>query len=234
MLILPIGDNLRLRHVPVVTLLLIAINIVVSVEILVVSRLDASRVILAYGLIPIRLFEDVRAPVGAIDPWASVMTSMFLHAGLLHLAANMLFLWIFGANVEEAIGKLRFLALYLLGGAAAALTHASMAATSRVPMIGASGAVAGILGAYLLLFPGALVRVLFWVLIFVRIALVPALWWILGWLAMQIGAAALADPAMPGVAWYAHIGGFIAGLVILALTFPEWRSVRRDIERGAR
>ncbi len=234
MLILPIGDNLRLRHVPAVTLVLIAINVVVSVIALSISQAEATRMILAYGLIPIRLFENVRAPAGAIDPWASVLTSMFLHAGVLHLAANMLFLWIFGANVEEAIGKLRFLALYLCAGAAAALTHASLAATSRVPMIGASGAVSGILGAYLLLFPGALVRVLFWVLFFVRIALVPAVWWILGWLALQIGSAALADPAMPGVAWYAHLGGFMAGLVILALTFPDWRSVRRDIERGAR
>jgi len=117
MLILPIGDNLRLRQVPVVTLLLIAINVVVSVNLLAVSQPEASRVIMAYGLIPIRLFENARAPVGAIDRWVSILPSMFLHAGLLLLAANMLFPWIFGANVEKAIGRLRFLALYLFGGA---------------------------------------------------------------------------------------------------------------------
>jgi membrane associated rhomboid family serine protease len=146
---------------------------------------------------------------------------MFLHGGWFHLLGNMLFLWIFGNNVEDVLGRGRYLLLYLCCGVVAALTQAFSSYGSHVPMVGASGAIGGVLGAYLLIYPYANVRVFVWIVIFFRIVNVPA-WILLGlWFAMQLASGLMRAPGTPGVAFWAHIGGFVSGLILVSLLRPS-------------
>jgi membrane associated rhomboid family serine protease len=146
---------------------------------------------------------------------------MFLHGGWFHLLGNMLYLWIFGNNVEDVLGRGRYLLLYLTCGIVAALAQAYSNPTSHIPMVGASGAIAGVLGAYLLLHPGANVRCFVWIVIFFRIVNVPA-WAMLGlWFAMQLVSGLTASPGRPGVAFWAHVGGFVTGLVLVIVLRPS-------------
>ena len=151
--------------------------------------------------------------------YQTLFTSMFLHAGFLHLAGNMLFLWIFGDNLEDEMGHAGFALFYLAAGIGAGLVHAITAPQALVPTVGASGAIAGVMGGYLLLFPRARVDILFIIVIFFRVVAVPA-WLMLGvWLGLQFIGSLHADPNGGGVAYWAHTGGFIVGLV---LTLPFW------------
>ncbi len=174
-------------------------------------------VAIRYGLIPARLVGDVPGVPGSAGATTSVITSMFLHGGFMHLAGNVLFLWIFGNNVEDATGRGKFLIFYLLCGIAAAALQVAVAPDSRVPMIGASGAVSGVLGAYLLLHPRARVSTLVFLGIFITVIRLRA-WVLLGvWFAGQALSAASTPPGAPGVAWFAHVGGFIAGMALVAI-----------------
>jgi membrane associated rhomboid family serine protease len=209
----PIRDHNPSEKTPWVTYALIAANV---------------GVFLAYW----PLFEDMRALEAFFRAWGLVpaavasggsphglVTSMFLHAGLMHLAGNMLFLWIFGDNLEETFGHAGFFLFYVAAGLLAAIAHVLAAPGSPVPTVGASGAIAGVMGGYLLLFPRARVDVLIIIVVYVRILPLPA-WVMLGlWFALQIVNGALADMSMGGVAYWAHAGGFLAGL---ALTLPAW------------
>jgi membrane associated rhomboid family serine protease len=152
-----------------------------------------------------------------VPAWVTVFTSMFLHGGWLHIGGNMLYLWIFGKGVETALGPGRYLMLYLICGAIAALTQAFVDPTSEVPMIGASGAIAGVLGAYLLLFPRSNVVVFFWIIIIFRLITVPAVLLLGLWFLLQLFSAASASPGEPGVAFWAHVGGFIAGMALVMI-----------------
>src|SRR5438105_2152624 len=184
---------------------------------------NADVVALQYGMIPAVLFGHAHLPprLAAIPPWATLFTSMFLHGGWLHLGGNMLFLWIFGNNVEDLLGRARYLVLYLGGGVAAALVQALAATHSQVPMIGASGAVAGVLGAYLMTYPRANVHCLVWIVIFFWVVTVPA-WILLGlWFGMQLVSGLAAGPAAPGVAFWAHVGGFATGILLFLLLRPR-------------
>jgi membrane associated rhomboid family serine protease len=140
---------------------------------------------------------------------------MFLHGGLLHLGGNMLYLWIFGDNIEDSMGHVRYLVFYLLTGTVAALTQGALDPTSEIPMIGASGAVSGILGAYILLHPGATVRVFVFLGLFMTIMHIPALIVLGVWFGGQLLSAASAPPGEPGIAFAAHIGGFVGGLALI-------------------
>ena len=174
-----------------------------------------------YGMVPAALFGYLPPAVQPIPPWATLFTSMFLHGGWLHLGSNMLFLWIFGNNIEDLLGRFRYLLLYLASGVVAALLQALTAKYSQIPMVGASGAVAGVLGAYLVTYPRANVHVFVWIVIFFWIVAVPA-WVLLGfWFAMQLfsGLGATADE--PGVAFWAHIGGFVGGAVLFLMLRPR-------------
>ena len=167
--------------------------------------------LLHFGFTPSTLmspqFEETGAPAVL-----SIFTAMFLHGGLLHLAGNMLYLWIFGNNIEEAMGHVRFLVFYLLCGVAAALTMAFMDPLSARPMVGASGAISGVLGAYMLLFPRARVTVIVpWLLILYPFR-INAMWVVGVWFAMQL--LSLTGPDTSGIAWWAHVGGFTAGLAL--------------------
>ncbi len=182
------------------------------------------RIILyTYGMIPAELFGLWHPPRNyqVLAPWAKVLTSMFLHGGWFHLLGNMLYLWIFGNNVEDALGRPRYLLLYLVCGIVAALAQALPNPASHIPMVGASGAIAGVLGAYLLLHPGANVRCFVWIVIFFRIVNIPA-WTMLGlWFAMQLVSGLLAAPGRPGVAFWAHVGGFVTGLALVVVLRPS-------------
>ena len=143
----------------------------------------------------------------------TLFTSMFVHGDLFHLAGNMLYLWVFGDNVEDMMGPFRFLAFYVLCGLGAAATQVALMPGSEVPMVGASGAIAGVLGAYALLFPGAQVLTLVFLLIFIRIMYLPAFVLLGIWFLIQVLSAGGGSEA--GVAWWAHIGGFVAGALLL-------------------
>src|SRR5689334_13506892 len=184
---------------------------------------DERFILYAYGMIPAELFGLWHPPRNyqVLAPWATVFTSMFLHGGWFHLLGNMLYLWIFGNNVEDVLGRGRYLLLYLGSGIVAALTQAFSHPASHIPMVGASGAIAGVLGAYLLLHPGANVRCFVWIVIFFRIVNVPA-WMMLGlWFAMQLVSGLLAAPGRPGVAFWAHVGGFAAGSLLVVVLRPS-------------
>jgi membrane associated rhomboid family serine protease len=210
---LPLRDHNPSKRTPFVTYGLIAANVLIFLSYLPLFENERQLMLfyLEWGVVPARL--------SAGEGWSGILTSQFLHGGWLHLAGNMLFLWIFGDNMEEEWGHLRFLGFYLASGAAAAGLQYAAAPESMVPMVGASGAIAGVLGGYLLLFPRARVDVLFYFLVFFRIIPLPA-WAILGaWFGLQVfgGVVSVADQG--GVAYWAHAGGFAAGL---AMTLPIW------------
>ena len=218
---IPIRDSVRSSHFPIVNYSLIVVNFLVFFyELSLGSGLD--RFLEQWALVPALVADQPLAPTGPSSSSppgiATIFTSMFLHGGWLHILGNMLFLWVFGDNVEDAMGRLRYLAFYLIVGATAALVQMFMSIDSLLPSLGASGAVSGILGAYILLYPKA--RVLTWVpvLIFLVIRL-PAVIFIGVWFLIQFfqGLVASNDPTLGGVAWWAHIGGFLAGLILVNL-----------------
>jgi membrane associated rhomboid family serine protease len=174
-------------------------------------------IINSYGFTPRSLMSPQLDLTGmpAVAPTLTIFTSMFLHGSWLHLGGNMLYLWIFGNNIEEAMGHVRFLLFYVLCGIAAALTMAFMDAASSHPMVGASGAISGVLGAYMLLYPRARVTVLVPLLIILYPFRINAFWVVGAWFAMQL--LSLTGPDTTGVAWWAHLGGFAAGIAFTPL-----------------
>ncbi len=159
-----------------------------------------------YSLVPINF---IHSPV---EFYSTIFSSMFIHSGFMHLAGNLLFLWIFGDNIEDVLGKFRFLLFYLLCGALAAFGHMASDLNSQIPMVGASGAISGILGAYLVLFPFAKIRTLIFLGFFVTVVRIPAIVLLLIWLGIQISSSLYLEG---GVAWFAHIGGFAAGFFFI-------------------
>ena len=209
----PIRDHNPSGRTPWITWALMAINIAVFLGTwLQLPTEDAAFVLFdAWGMVPERIVMG--------QDWQTVLTSMFLHAGWAHIAGNMLFLWIFGDNMEDAFGHLGFLLFYLASGLAAAVIQIAADPFSPVPMVGASGAIAGVLGGYLLLFPRARVDILVIIIIFFRIFPVPA-WVMLGlWFGFQIVGGFSVTGEEGGVAYWAHAGGFVAGIL---LAFPLW------------
>jgi hypothetical protein len=172
-----------------------------------------------YGVVPARLAGQWIAGARGWGELAPILTAMFLHGGWLHLVLNLWFLWIFGDNVEDRIGHSRYLVLYLAAGTAATLAHVLANPASTLPTVGASGAIAGVLGAYFLAYPRARVTTLIPIFVFIHVAVLPA-WVVLGmWFALQFlsGALSLAttQASAGGVAWWAHIGGFAAGVLLM-------------------
>jgi rhomboid family protein len=212
---IPLRDENPSRTFPFVTLLLIGANVAVFLYELSLSPRALERFVLGFGAIPAAILSGDRVlPDGSFVPWMTLLTSMFLHGGIMHLVGNMLYLWIFGDNVEERMGPVRFLTFYLLCGIAAALIQILVRPSSTAPLVGASGAIAGILGAYALLFPGARVQTLVFLFIFVRIIEIPALLLLGVWFLMQVLSAPASQGA--GVAFFAHIGGFLTGMLLMA------------------
>jgi len=216
---IPIHDLNPRRNPPVVTVALIVVNVLFFLyEIFLGQRVEGF--LQAVAFVPARVAEGLPEAAG------SALLSMFLHGGWMHLLGNMLFLWVFGDNVEDRLGHFRFLLFYLLAGYAATFAHYLASPLSAVPAIGASGAISGVLGAYLLLHPKARIVTVIWFLFFFRLIEIPALVYLPIWFLLQVfsGVASLGaeDAAGGGVAWWAHIGGFIAGPVLLLL-LGGWR-----------
>jgi membrane associated rhomboid family serine protease len=211
---IPLRDSTRSHTTPVVVYALIAVS--VGVFVYSAQTLSSEAAVLGfyetYGVVP---REIARGP--APQAWLSLITSMFLHGSWLHLGGNMLYLWVFGDNIEDALGHAGFLVFYLLTGVVAALAHVATDLSSPVPMVGASGAIAGVLGAYLMLFPRARILSLVFIVYFVRLVELPAMLVLSVWFILQVlqGLATLAAPGVTTVAWMAHVGGFLAGAVLV-------------------
>lgn len=212
-MILPIRDHNPSGRRPIVTWALIAINIIIFILYFPIMNNHAALASFwnTWAMIPAEITTGI--------DFYTVVTSMFLHGGFLHLAGNMLFLWIFGDNIEDQMGHAPFLLFYLLSGLGAAGVHILSNPTSPVPTVGASGAIAGLMGAYLLLYPKARVDVLIVFFIFIRIIALPA-WVVLAvWMAFQMFGGFSIPTTGGGVAYWAHIGGFVAGAV---MAIPLW------------
>jgi membrane associated rhomboid family serine protease len=214
--VIPLKDSNPTERFPIITVVFITLNVLVFLYEVSLGKDNVESFVGAFSLVPARLFHAGTVVPGPVPVGITIFTSQFLHGGLLHLIGNMLYLWIFGNNVEDAMGRFRFIVFYLLCGAMASMAHALMNARSTIPMIGASGAISGILGAYMLLYPKARVLTLFTLGFFVRMIEVPAMMVLGFWFVFQFLSALVAKGA-GGVAWYAHIGGFLAGLVLIIL-----------------
>jgi len=213
---IPIRDQIVTRRVPVVNYLLIALNIIVFL-IMWLAGPAQEALVFQLALIPANFQDGV--DVGDVT---DIFTSMFMHAGFAHIAGNMLYLWIFGDNVEDRLGPVRYLAFYLTGGVVASLAHLITNPGSQIPTVGASGAIAAVLGAYLVLFPQSRIVTFIPLGFFMRLAVVPAVLVLGFWFVMQLfsGLMALGGPDVGGVAFWAHIGGFVAGVVMAKLLSP--------------
>lgn len=207
---LPISDENPTKRFPVVTVLLILTNLAVFFAWQIKVGLPQS-VALA-GLVPTELHPLSTQGV------THLFTSMFMHGGIAHLLGNLWFLWIFGDNVEDEIGRIKFVIFYLLSGVAGAAAHVALNAKSEIPMVGASGAISGVLGAYLLLHPSARVKLLFWF----RLIPIPAWAYLLIWIGLQVLAVTQASKITGmGIAYWAHIGGFAAGMFLSVFVTPR-------------
>jgi membrane associated rhomboid family serine protease len=224
-LFLPLKDDNPTNTFPFVTVALILANCFVFYHQLTLSLPAAQKFIFQWGAIPYQIVHgEVLYGKGLFPPFLTLFSSMFLHGGFLHLIGNMLYLWIFGNNIEDSLGHFRFLLFYLLTGLGAALAQVFSDPQSTTPMIGASGAVAGVLGAYLLLFPHARILTLMFIFVFIRMIRIPALIVLGFWFLVQL--LSVTSGFETGVAFFAHIGGFVAGLILVKI-FQTQKARRR-------
>jgi membrane associated rhomboid family serine protease len=219
---IPLRDTQPSSSTPVVTLVLIAMNVMIFLYQVSLDAWSLNHFISHYGVVPDRF------------QYSDVITSMFLHGGWMHLIGNMWFLWIFGDNVEDVLGHAKFLLFYLLCGIAAAMVHVLLNPYSRVPTVGASGAIAGVMGAYMIKFPHSRILTLVPIFIFITTLEIPALLMLLYWFAIQIfsgvGSVGYSQVSRGGVAWFAHVGGFVAGIALVYLLGTRERyRYRRDL-----
>ncbi len=226
---IPLRDTISARRFPIVNTAVIGLNVLVFLFEAVLGPGQLEQLIGLWGLVPARFWQ-----MGGLGRWLPLFTSMFLHGGWWHLISNMLALYIFGDNVEDRLGHFRYLLFYLLGGLVAGGAHLLAYSGSPIPTVGASGAIAAVLGAYVMLFPYARVVTLVFVFYFIRIVEIPALIYLGFWFISQLfnGLFALAAATdvlqAGGVAWWAHIGGFVFGLAIVRLICPRPRRTYTD------
>jgi membrane associated rhomboid family serine protease len=218
--LIPYKDDNPTATFPYFTIAFIALNTLVFFW-QVVAPGGLMEGVFSYGAVPIAILNfESHQPV---HPVVTIFTAMFMHGGVLHLAGNMLYLWIFGNNIEDMLGHFRFVVFYVLGGVVAAYAHALSSPDSIIPMVGASGAVAAILGAYLLLFPRASVYTIIFLGFFVQVVRLPALIVIGFWAIIQFVNGIIEKDVMAGggVAWFAHIGGFLFGVLAVKAMMPK-------------
>lgn len=224
---IPLRDINPSRSFPVVTISLIGLNVLVflyELSLQVISPRALDTFILAAGMVPYQITHgvDIRPP-NIVPIYLTVFTAMFMHGNWLHIGSNMLYLWIFGNNIEDAMGPIRYLLYYLVCGLGAATLQIFVNPNSQIPNIGASGAIAGVLGGYIMLYPQAEIDTLVFFFYIIRIVRVPALILLGYWILIQLfsGVASLGTPDVGGIAYFAHIGGFITGLALVRL-FRRW------------
>ena len=228
---IPISDDNPARLRPVVTWGIILACVLAFVWELSLGD-EMSAALFAFGFTPASFFSGYAVSgIGQVPAVLTIFTSMFLHGSILHIAGNMLYLWIFGNNVEDAMGHSRYLLFYLVSGIAAALTLAYIGPLSQVPMVGASGAISGVLASYVLLFPGARITVIVPLGIIFFPFRITAIWVVGFWFVLQLLSASATHADQPGVAWWAHVGGFAAGAIMTPFLkssdFPLFGAVRR-------
>jgi membrane associated rhomboid family serine protease len=216
---IPLRDDNPSGTPQIVTIAFIVMCVLVFVWQLSFGAQGGQRIVYALGVVPASLLGQGQLPaeLSLVPPWMTVFTSMFMHGGWMHLIGNMLYLWIFGDNVEDSMGHGRFVVFYLLCGIAAVLAQALPDPSSTIPMVGASGAISGVLGAYLLLYPHARVLVAIPLGFFLHTMRIPAGLVLVLWFGLQLFSSAMAQPGQGGVAFRAHIGGFIAGMILIPL-----------------
>lgn len=219
---IPIRDEIPTRRVPVVNYLLIAANILVFIQVWLLDPNQGSLVD-RYAMIPAHFTSGLD-----LGDFISIFTSMFMHAGFAHIAGNMLYLWIFGDNIEDRLGHLGYLIFYLVGGVAASLAHIITNPGSQIPTVGASGAIAAVLGAYLVMYPQSRIATFIPIGFFMRLTMMPAVVVLGLWFILQLfsGAVTYGGADVGGVAFWAHVGGFVAGVVMALLLPKERRPVR--------
>ena len=214
---IPLHDDNPTQSFPYLTITLIGLCVLAYLWQMTLGPRGGEAVIYSLGVIPAVLLHKVQLnpELAVIPTQATIFTSMFLHGGFMHLAGNMLYLWIFGNNIEDALGKFRFFLFYFICGTAAVFGQVLQDPSSQIPMIGASGAISGVLGAYLLLYPHARVLVLVPIWFYVEMIRLPAAWVLGFWFVLQLISSALSHSAGGGVAFYAHISGFITGMILV-------------------
>lgn len=215
----PLKDDNPTNIVPVVTLTLIAVNVLVFFYQISLDPRTSQLFAFQYGSVPAVVLGTAHLPAGiaVIPPMLSVLTCMFLHGGWMHLIGNMWFLWIFGNNIEEAMGSVRFLAFYLICGFLASWSHILANMDSVMPIVGASGAIGGVLGAYIMLYPRARIWTLIFLGIFSRLMYIPASIMLGYWFLIQLLSGSLMQSQRGGVAFWAHVGGFLAGVILVGV-----------------
>jgi membrane associated rhomboid family serine protease len=216
----PIRDTQPSYSRPIVTILIIVLNVVVFLYEFTLDDYSQNYFVGHYGLIPAHFHAS------------ALITSMFMHGGWMHIIGNMWFLWIFGDNIEDVLGHTKYLVFYILCGIAAGMTQTFFNAGSRLPMVGASGAIAGVMGAYLVKFPHSRIVTLVFVFIFFTTIEVPAVLMLLYWFFIQIfngiGTVGYSHLSQGGTAWFAHVGGFIAGILLVNLLGTREKYMRRQ------
>ena len=221
---IPIKDLNPSRSMPVVTILIIFACILIFTYEMMLPPGYREIFIRMFAVIPYEIMTGTDIPPpDPLTPYGNLVSYQYLHGGLLHIFGNMLFLWVFGDNVEDRLGKVKYFLFYTFCGVVAALIQSIVYPVSQIPLIGASGAISGVLGAYAVLFPRAQIVTLIFVFFFVDIIILPALLWIAIWFFIQFFSALISVThlSMGGVAWYAHIGGFLTGVLIAKLFFKN-------------
>ena len=217
---IPIKDLNPSRSTPVVTILIIVFCILVFTYEILLPPDYREIFIRMFAVIPYEVMSGTDIPPpDPLTPYGNLVSYQYLHGGLLHIFGNMLFLWVFGDNVEDRLGRVKYFLFYTFCGIVAALIQSVVSPNSTIPLIGASGAISGVLGAYVVLFPRAQIVTLIFIFFFVDVIVLPALLWIGIWFLIQFISALISinHLSMGGVAWFAHIGGFLTGIVLTKL-----------------
>jgi len=214
---IPIRDAIRSKNFPVVNVLIIVLNVLAFLWQLLQGP-HLKEALFLYGIVPIRYSDpEISAQFTTFQQWLPFLISMFLHGGFLHILGNMWFLYIFGDNIEDRLGHIRYFIFYILCGVAAGLVHLYTNWNSKIPTIGASGAISGVMGAYLLLYPRSRILTLIPIFFFFQFVEIPAFIFLGYWLLIQLFSASFTPRHVGGVAWWAHIGGFVAGLIFVKI-----------------
>ena len=234
MFFFPFADENPTKNKPLISWSIILVCSIIFLNYVFEQDYTKEMIFLSFGMIPALIFgySELSDSLNIVPPTFTIITSMFLHGGWMHLIGNMTYLYIFGDNIEETLGKIKFIIFYLLTGSCAALAQALLDPSSTIPMVGASGAIAGILGGYLVLFPRAKIKVFFWFIIFFKIIKIRAYIVLGGWILIQFLSFNGNDLNSGGIAYAAHIGGFISGIILIYI-MKNKKKIRNEISKGS-
>ena len=232
MFFFPFDDENQTSKIPIFNWLIILMCIITFLKYIFEHNYVQEQLFISFGMIPAILFgySELSTQLKVIPAYITIITSMFLHGGWMHLIGNMMYLYIFGDNIEEILGRVKFILFYFITGIIAALTQALLDPSSTIPMIGASGAIAGILGGYLVLYPKANIKVFFWFIIFFKVFRIRAFIVLVGWILIQFFSFSGEELNSGGVAYGAHIGGFVAGAILIKFFHRKKSSIKKSFK----